>query len=133
MSTENVKVEVVAEEKKSLRNIDMLKNLLKEKAAYIRSQRKAARLLKEAGQGTRASAIHNSLLDDIRWYRHHHIAYCELRGKTRDQIEKPGEFHKANEQIIERIKTQYAWTPEEIAKYNERKAKREEALHTCPA
>lgn len=130
MSTENI--EVVGEKiENKVRNIDKLKAILKEKAEYIRSERRAAGLLKEAGQGPRASAIHNSLLGDSRWYRHHHIAYCELGGKTRDQIEKPGEYHKANEREIERIKAEYAWSPEEIAAYNERKAKREEALRCC--
>jgi hypothetical protein len=64
-------------------------------------------------------------LMDTRDYRHHHIAYCELRGRTRDQIEKPREDNKPNEYEINRIKTLYAWTPEEIAKYNERNIKHE--------
>ena len=126
------KIEVVGEKTENkVRNIDKLKAILKERAEYIRSERRAAGLLKEAGQGPRASTIHNSLLGDSRWYRHYHIAYCELRGKTRDQIEKPGEYHKANELEIERIKNEYAWSPEEIVRYNERKARREEALHSC--
>ena len=41
--------------------------------------------------------------------RHLHIAYCELRGRTRDQIEKPKKGHEACESRIEKIKAQYAW------------------------
>ena len=37
-------------------------------------------------------------------YRHSHIAYCELRGRTRDQIEKPREGNEPNESHIEAIK-----------------------------
>jgi hypothetical protein len=130
MNNENIKVEVVVEDK-NVRNIDKLKARLKEKAAFIRSQRRIARTLKENGNGPAASIINNSLWTHSGWYRMAHIAYCELMGRTRDQIEKPRECHKfaeCYEREIERIKTEYAWTPEEIAKYNERKAKREEAV-----
>jgi len=49
-------------------------------------------------------------LNGIRYtYRHHHIAYCELRGKTREQIEKPRQYNNPNETEIKRIKTAYAW------------------------
>lgn len=132
MNTENKsEVEIVVEKvENKVRNIDKLRTFLKEKAAYIRGVRNSARLLKEAGHGKRASEMHSSLFSDSRWYRHHHIAYCELMGRLRAQIEKPKEYHKANEQEIERIKTEYAWTNEEIAKYNERKAKREEVVHS---
>ena len=117
-----------------LRNIDKLKMILKEKAAYIRAERKEARLEKSKGNGPLASRIHTSLRFGAgRDYRCHHIAYCELRGKTRDQIEKPKEFNEPNEKLIALIKQEFAWTPEEIAAYNERKAKREKALHPCQA
>jgi hypothetical protein len=133
MNTENNKVEAEKIDN-GLRNIDKLKLVLKEKAEYIRSQKKEARLLKEKGEGPVASSIHNSLrFRESRDYRCYHIAYCELRGKTRDQIEKPNEFNKPNENKIALIKQEYAWTPEEITTYNERKAKRAKALHTCAA
>ena len=41
--------------------------------------------------------------------RHHHIAYCELRNKTRDQIEKPKQGHEANNSLIDKIKSEFAW------------------------
>lgn len=37
-------------------------------------------------------------------YRHTHIAYCELRGRTRDEIERPSENNKANQTYIDQIK-----------------------------
>lgn len=42
-----------------------------------------------------------------REFRHYHIAYCEIRGRTRDQIEHPGENHKANEDRINSIKNMW--------------------------
>lgn len=39
-------------------------------------------------------------------YRHWHIAICERRGRTRDQIESPREDNLPNEKEIERIKQQ---------------------------
>jgi len=40
-------------------------------------------------------------------FRHHHIAYCELRGRTRDQIEQPREGNEPNEKLIDSIKSEY--------------------------
>jgi len=37
-------------------------------------------------------------------FRHHHIAYCELRGRTRDQIEIPAKNNLANQTYIDKIK-----------------------------
>lgn len=39
-----------------------------------------------------------------REFRHLHIAYCELRGRTRDQIEKPREGNEPNEKLIDAYK-----------------------------
>ena len=50
-------------------------------------------------------------------YRHRHIAFCELLGKTRDQIEKPNS-KSANENYIEKIKTEYIARLEEAANEN---------------
>jgi hypothetical protein len=111
-----------------MKNIDTLKQLLKDKAEHIKRNRAEARLLKQQGQGPIASSINNGLVYSSKDYRNHHIAYCELKGKTRDQIEKPKKDNLPSEFEINRIKTLYAWTPEEITAYNERKAKREETL-----
>jgi len=40
-------------------------------------------------------------------FRHQHIAYCELRGRTRDQIEKPGEDNEPNEDWITKLKNEW--------------------------
>jgi len=40
-------------------------------------------------------------------FRHTHIAYCECRGKTREQIERPAEGNIANQFSLERIKKEW--------------------------
>ena len=41
-----------------------------------------------------------------RGYRVRHIAYCELRGKTRDQIEKPGPHNwRVDEKLVSSFKS----------------------------
>jgi hypothetical protein len=39
--------------------------------------------------------------------RNHHIAYCELRGRTRDQIERPRKDNKVDETTVSAIKAKY--------------------------
>ena len=52
-----------------------------------------------------------SILCDIwslkREFRHTHIAYCELRGRLRGQIECPREGNKASQYLIDKFKA--AW------------------------
>jgi hypothetical protein len=44
-------------------------------------------------------------LDRLRYeYRHQHIAYCEIRGRTRQQIETPKDDNKPNEDKITEYK-----------------------------
>lgn len=76
-----------------MRKIDELKLKIKELVAEIRKN-KAFR--------SKRMLLRNSC-------RCYHIAYCELRGRTRDQIEKPREDNPPNESFIQRIKTEYAW------------------------
>ena len=104
--------------------IKELKSLLKDKAEHIKNQRSQARLLKSNGNGQGAHSIHISLIPKSYDYRNHHIAYCELRGKSRDQIEKPHN-NPPNEYKINKIKEEYAWSTEEIERFNQRKTKHE--------
>ena len=88
-----------------MKKIQELKLKLKEMAIDIRSNRTELRekqsiaSCKYNEEGIPNMAEHikiwsnlasrQSALIDMKYgYRHHHIAYCELRGKTRDQIEK---------------------------------------------
>ncbi len=113
--------------------IQELKQLLKGKASYIHSERDLARNLKQEGRGKEANSIHNNLsFYDSPDYRCYHIAYCELRGKSREQIETPREDNLPDQRKIDQIKKEFAWSEEEIAAFEERKARRE-ALRTKQA
>lgn len=37
-------------------------------------------------------------------FRHIHIAYCEVRGRTREQIERPSIHNQPNQSYIDKIK-----------------------------
>jgi hypothetical protein len=54
-------------------------------------------------------------------YRHHHIAYCELRGRTREQIERPSSDNTPNENYITNIKKEIL----------DRYAARQEVIRNC--
>jgi len=60
-------------------------------------------------------------------YRSHHIAYCELRGRMRDEIEKPAENNIPNEQLISNLKVM--WN-EKLKAYNEEVQKASEEEET---
>jgi hypothetical protein len=40
-------------------------------------------------------------------FRHKHIAYCLLRGRSRDEIEHPAEDNKPDENLIQEILHEY--------------------------
>lgn len=42
-------------------------------------------------------------------FRHQHIAYCEMRGKHREEIEQPAKDNKPDQEWISRIKSE--WEP----------------------
>ena len=53
-------------------------------------------------------------------FRHQHIAYCELRGRTRKQIEVPGEDNAPDKSWIKRLKNEWS---EEINEWREQNGK----------
>jgi len=75
---------------------------------------------------------HVAGLDCSRWeYRHNHIAYCELRGRTRIQIEKCAPDNKPDEDRITMLKD--AWI-DSIALHNlitEEKEMQSEVICPC--
>jgi hypothetical protein len=53
-------------------------------------------------------------------YRHYHIAYCEVRGRTREQIEKPAEGNEPDERRIDMIKRSLLWNLEHYDRERDR-------------
>jgi hypothetical protein len=82
-----------------------LKTLLKQSAINLRDMHRR-RKLKNLKPGESQSSSWKTA-QASREHRHHHIAYCELRGTPREQIENPREDNKANENIITEIKAKY--------------------------
>jgi ABC-type phosphate transport system auxiliary subunit len=110
-----------------MRNIDKLKLHIKETAIRIRK----TRFQHKEAQRANLMRVANKLLRELHGlqyeYRHHHIAYCELRGRTREEIEgKVRDDNHPNETYINNILDAYAWTPEDIEAYTARKEKRNE-------
>lgn len=45
----------------------------------------------------------------LKWdFRHHHIAYCEIRGRSREEIECPRKDNPASQHHIDRLKEKWA-------------------------
>jgi hypothetical protein len=110
-----------------MKNIYKLKIELKAKAKALRETKARLKEEQRNGRGFKAGTMQCGLLSLKRDYRHHHIAYCELRGKTREQIEH--HYRDDNhpcETTIQSIKETYAWTPEEIEAYTARQERRNE-------
>lgn len=76
------------------------KNQLKSWGKEIRENKNKRKVDKEI-ELWKIDSIIRSLKYD---YRHNHIAYCELRGRTREQIEKPSQFNLPDEKLIDIIK-----------------------------
>jgi hypothetical protein len=90
-----------------MKKIQELKLYLKAQASAIKEARINLKNTQRSGKD--ASRMQASIGSVVREYRHHHIAYCELRGRTRDQIETPRENNLPNERLIDKIKETYAW------------------------
>ena len=70
---------------------------------YWKSRRK-----ENQRQGLSLWKIEREIDGKRREFRHKHIAYCQLRGRERHQIECPAANNLPNEKIIEGIMTEYA-------------------------
>ena len=82
-----------------------LKSVIKSQARIIRETRQK---VKETQRTGKYAGLSQSLLVNLkRDNRHHLIAYGELRGRTREQIEKPRPDNLPIESEIERIKEKY--------------------------
>jgi hypothetical protein len=106
-----------------MNNIKKLKTYLKENALTIRETRIK---LKNTQRGIDNEfptwKLESKLSGFVYDYRHHHIAYCELRGKTRLQIEqKVKKNNEPSESYISDIQDKYAWSQEEIEAFEARK------------
>jgi len=83
-----------------------VKGQLKEWAIEIRSLKATRKQDKRGGRSL------DDIENDIRKlkfkFRHHHIAYCEMRGRTREQIEQPAEGNYPDQYTVTNIKKEWS-------------------------
>lgn len=83
-----------------------LKKYLKEKAASISFAKKELKDFQKEHSGYDGGYF--KLIKELAYdYRHHHIAYCLMKGKEYEIIEKPHEDNKPDFKYIEEIKNAY--------------------------
>lgn len=82
-----------------------LKKILKEKAVEIRKTKEETKELQR--DGTYAGDLQSSIRKDKAWYRYRHIAYCLLRGRKYEEIEKPRQDNPPNWEIIKEVQNAY--------------------------
>lgn len=79
-----------------------VKETLKDYAKEITPLKKSRKLDKRNGRSL--SSIEYDIWCLKRKFRHLHIAYCEIRGRERSQIEKPKENNLPDESYILKLK-----------------------------
>lgn len=92
-----------------MKNIDTLKSELKQLAEKISNAKPQRKTEKFTGERTLSPSDARSICIRSKYeFRHKHIAYCELRGRTREQIEPKVKFNnEPNEFLINQIKNEY--------------------------
>lgn len=94
-----------------MKKVYELKVNLKHLAVQIQATKLAFKKAQRAGEGSFSYWI--TLLGLRREYRHKHIAYCQLRGKARGQIEHPFDGNLPDETVISEIMAKYFDQPVE--------------------
>lgn len=96
-----------------MKNIQKLKFRLKARADNIRKYRS---VYKDAQRSNQLTHSNISDLEDNRCeFRHCHIAYCLLRGRHINEIEKPAKGNEHNESVVKRLMDEYAWEKQDEA------------------
>ena len=94
------------EEEVKPKPIWLLKEYLKDTAIKLREAKNAIKESQRKG-GVPKYELYGNVFTLRHAFRHHHIAYCEIRGKSRKVIENPAPTHLPNEKLISEIKQQY--------------------------
>lgn len=99
-----------------------LKQIIKSKSVGIRTLRGVMKSTMRSGEyaGSLQFKLYFEEKPDI---RAHHIAYCEIRGRTRLQIEQPAEGNEPNETHVIQIKAEYeplfrAWMQKKLSEHS---------------
>ena len=87
--------------------LEELKTIIKDSAISIKNNRKHLRE-EQRSQNPGSSTLQRELYFETRTHRHRLIAYGELLGHERDEIEKPRENNLPSERLIAAIKDRFA-------------------------
>lgn len=90
-----------------------LKSYLKELAERIKSTKIKCKEYQKSHCGSDCGLFFD-IWNLKREYRHHHIAYCTIRGTDRDKIEKPAEDNLPDETYIQGLINDYTEIPEDV-------------------
>jgi len=97
-----------------MKKIKILKNELKQQAKdlrYFKDLRNNSfrfhRKLKDVHYLWKAGDAQYEIRKRKYEFRHKHIAYCQLRGRLRDEIEKPASNNLPNEEYIQELMEEY--------------------------
>ena len=99
----------------------ILRDWLKIEGQEIRELKEETKNAQRSGKGY--ASLQSKLHYKRQNFRHHHIACCELFGRSREEIETPRKDNYPNEYAIQSAKERYAWSPEAIKAYKERNEK----------
>lgn len=86
----------------------LLREVKEQLKAWGKELKKLKRSRKQDKRNGRALWRIESDVQSLKWiFRHNHIAYCETRGRTREQIECPRDGNEASENRIDQIKEEW--------------------------
>lgn len=85
-----------------------LKYELKELAKEIKNWKSWRKPKNRVGFDLQQWDVDEAIYYRSRDFRHKHIAYCQLRGRTRQEIERPAKNNLPDEKIIEEIMSDHA-------------------------
>ena len=92
-----------------------LRNWFRETAEGIRERRKRFKKYCNSNDTSKWGWRDTSALWKLSHeFRHKHIAYCQLRGRERHQIEKPREDNLPNEDLIKRYMDEFSAESETV-------------------
>lgn len=106
MSPDNPLFQLKQELKNMIPGIRTIKGIIKSSMSAASKSDPDSQIHKEAhdAAGSAQWKLYGSLKPG---FRHAHIAYCELRGTAREDIERPAEGNEPDEAAISQVKSHY--------------------------
>ena len=84
-----------------------LKSFLKKTAAELRIAKQGFKTSFKNDRDETTWSYHGTIFKLKRLFRSYHIAYCEIRGKKREYVERPAKDNPPDEKLITQAKSEY--------------------------